>query len=405
MKIDKFIVQPRYFKSFQCLGGACKQDCCHNWGQISWTHDEYEKLINADMSEELRSRITGSFEKEEDAHLPGRTIYSLIEVDRHCPIQDSDGLCMIQRELGEEYLSRTCRFYPRVMIECGKYYYRMCHLSCYAVVEMLCSDESAMELDISKYNLNKTESKPKDYFRINEKRIQKRPILQYFNEIFRFFYDIAADKSYPIETALVLGALAAQQFTKLEERNEYNRVPEAIEALKKQLLDKEQIKKIGDIQPNDNYRIALPCELVRETINMNVTIFSKILEVNENVVSVERFQEGRRRLAELFRGREFYRRNLVLDMMLETQMPFFDDKLTIYENWLYLCAFFSEMEFLITGAVFGEKNTECFVKCSVSALGRVFSHINDASQHTVSYLKQKGFTKPAHIALMLKDPI
>ena len=252
--------------------------------------------------------------------------------------------------------------------------------------------------------MNKSSSKMRDFFWINENRIKKRPMLQYFNEIFRFFYDIAADKSYPLETALVLGALAAQQFTKLEERNEYNRVPEAIEALKKQLQDKEQIKKIGDIQPNDNYRIALPCELIRETIHMNVTLFGKILEVNENIISVERYKEGRKRLAELFSGREFYRRNLVLNMMLETHMPFYDNKLTIYENWLYLCAFFSEMEFLITAVVFHENNAERFVKCTVSALGRVFSHIIDTGQLTVEYLKQKGFTKLAHIALMLKDP-
>ena len=126
MTIDKFMVQPRYFKSFQCLGGECVQNCCCNWWQITWTPDEYEKLINADMSEELRSRITGSFEKTEDILTPGKSIYNLLEVNKHCPIQDSEGLCMIQRELGEEYLSRTCRFYPRVTTESDKYYYRMC---------------------------------------------------------------------------------------------------------------------------------------------------------------------------------------------------------------------------------------------------------------------------------------
>ncbi len=405
MTIDKFMVQPRYYKSFQCMGGACVQSCCRNWGLIQWTTDEYEKLINADMSEELRSRVTGSFVETKDVLHPTKTIYNLTESDRQCPIQDPEGWCMIQKELGEEYLSKTCRFYPRKVVECGKYYYRMCHLSCYGVADVLCNDESAMELDISKYNLSKSAPKTNAYFSINEKKLEKRPMMRYFNEIFRFLYDIIADRSYTLETALVLGALAAQQFTKLEENHEYDRVPEAIEALKKQLQDREQIEKIGNIKPNDNYRIALPYEIIRDNIHMGVKLFSKVFEINENIVSVEKYKEGRKRLAELFSGREFYRRNLVLDMMLETQMPFFEDKLTIYENWLYLCAFFSEMEFLMTATSFKEINAERSVKCSISAMGRAFAHTLDTSLLTVSYLKQKGFTKPAHIALMLKDPI
>ncbi len=405
MTIDKFMVQPRYYKSFQCMGGACVQSCCCNWGQITWQPAEYEKLISADMSEELRSRITGSFVETKDVLNPTKTIYNLSESDRQCPIQDPEGWCMIQKELGEEYLSKTCRLYPRVMIEGGKYFYRLCHISCYGVADVLCNDESAMELDISKYNLSKSSPKTNSYFCINEKRLEKRPMMRYFNEIFRFFYDITADRSYTLETALVLGALAAQQFTKLEENREYDRVPEAIEALKKQLKERDQIEKIGSIQPNDNYRIAFSYELIRKTIYIAVASLGKNLEVKDSEVSVEKYKEGRRRLAELFSGREFYRRNLALNMLFEARMPFFSDNLTIYENWLYLCAYFSEMEFLMTAAVFNKENPESFVKCTVSAMGRAFSHVKTEIQFTVEYLKQKGFTKPAHIALMLKDPI
>lgn len=398
MKINMLCVQPRYFKTFHCLGSACVQNCCRYWGQIRWTQDEYEKLIHADMSEELRNAVNVSFKKTEDILSPGQTIYTIDEVNGICPLQDSEGLCSIQKEIGEGYLSQTCIYYPRTSIECGRYVTSICSTSCYGIVDILCNDEMAMELDITEQRSLKMPRKI-----IGEQKIQKRPILQYSNEIIRFFYDIVSDKSYSLETAMVLGALAAQQFTKLEEKQEYNRVPEAIEALRKQLKDKSQIEKIDSIQPNDNYRIALIYELISKTIFLTTKGLIKNLEFEDNVVSIEKYKEGRRRLAEIFKGREFYRRNIVLNSLLFGQIGFDRNDHSIYDNWLFLCAFFSEIELTMTGSVYENCSLEIMTKCAVSSMGRSYMHNNGTIEITLGFLRSKRCVSPAHIALMLKD--
>ncbi len=400
MKTNKLCVQPRYYKSFHCTGSDCISNCCKHWGQIMWTFTEYEKLIHADMSDALRNRIGGCFEKTSDAFSPSKTVYTIDEMYNKCPMQDDEGLCMIQRELGEEYLSVTCRYYPRTAIECGRYVTNTCSTSCYAIVDTLCSDETAMELDVSEYHPVST-----IHSVIDDNMIGKRPMLRYFNEILRFLYDIVSDKHYSLETAMVLGALAAQQLTKLEESKEYDRVPEAIESLRKQLKDKAQIEKIDNIQPNENYRIALIYEMIEKTIIRNVKKLIKNFTLENGEVSVDLYKKGRRRLADIFEGKEFYRRNIVLNMLIQSKVGLGRNEHSIYENWLYLCATFAEIELFMTGGAMEKKAPDKFAKVAVALMNRTFSHQTNSIDIMVGFLQKKGFTKPAHIALMLKDPI
>lgn len=54
-----------------------------------------------------------------------------------CPYLDADYLCSIQKKYGEEYLSETCRQYPRQTFDFGNYFERSLSLVCPLAADMI----------------------------------------------------------------------------------------------------------------------------------------------------------------------------------------------------------------------------------------------------------------------------
>lgn len=142
IKQFQFIKQPKFYKSFYCLGGECVITCCQRW-RIDYEYDEIEKLINSDCSDSLKKLINESF-------LPipqkNKMMIKLTE-DNKCPFYNEEGLCSIQKELGEEYLSFVCKSYPRKAMHYTNFVLRSCTISCPHVLSMICSDEDSMDLE------------------------------------------------------------------------------------------------------------------------------------------------------------------------------------------------------------------------------------------------------------------
>ncbi len=122
---------------FRCLAEKCPSTCCAGWSVI-WTSEEISKLKKS-SSGELLEMCNKAFPHYDD--------YTPVQMneDGFCPFL-CDGLCSVQRELGEEYLSYTCREYPRLTQFDGKNFLRSCRSACYAVAERLISDDNCMKL-------------------------------------------------------------------------------------------------------------------------------------------------------------------------------------------------------------------------------------------------------------------
>ena len=132
-------LQPDYFEGFKCKCGACRNCCCTGW-DIAVGMDEYFRLIGMEYPEEIHRRLECAF-RVPDVPSPER--FRLISPNwlGECPLHDADGLCMIQRDLGEAALPEICRMYPRCLKKEGSMYEALCSNSCEAVVELLMRPE------------------------------------------------------------------------------------------------------------------------------------------------------------------------------------------------------------------------------------------------------------------------
>lgn len=135
MPFTRIFRMPDYYTSFACKCGNCVNTCCHGWA-ITISMPEYFRLSGMSCSESLRRALDCSLIPVDN---PTKERYATFNTDWRgdCRMhRESDGLCAIQYECGEEPLPAICRMYPRAVRtryddEC------CCSAGCEAVAELL----------------------------------------------------------------------------------------------------------------------------------------------------------------------------------------------------------------------------------------------------------------------------
>lgn len=98
-------IQPVYVKDFRCDGSLCHSKCCRGW-QIEIDAETYRKYKKLPAGE-LRSRVLTKLARRANG------MYRFAMEGISCPMLCEDGLCAIQRQFGEDFLSNTCAEFPR----------------------------------------------------------------------------------------------------------------------------------------------------------------------------------------------------------------------------------------------------------------------------------------------------
>ena len=123
----------KLLKDFQCLASECPDDCCsYDWG-ISVDLDtlkKWEELEDSNYREKLLSNVY-------DGEISGVKQKLVGGVDKKCSFLDKNGLCTIHADLGEEYLGKTCRTYPRISKIFKSYSLTSATMSCPEIARMV----------------------------------------------------------------------------------------------------------------------------------------------------------------------------------------------------------------------------------------------------------------------------
>ena len=94
---------PSYYKKFSCIASKCKHNCCIGW-EIDIDKDTYSKYLNVscDFKILLKQNIVG-----------GKNPHFKLASGGRCPFLNSQNLCDIIINLGEENLCEICKLHPR----------------------------------------------------------------------------------------------------------------------------------------------------------------------------------------------------------------------------------------------------------------------------------------------------
>lgn len=378
-------VSLQLYKDFRCIGGVCPVNCCHGWDRVVWTKAEVDKLMSAQCSEQLdKLRQTGFIPVDED--------FLIDEKEQRCHFLNNDNLCSIQLELGEEYLSCTCRRYPRKNILNNGVNYYCLGLSCYEVLSQLISNEDCTKLCIE---LRKITNKTVFNYIEDGNVIQETPALKYRKDIMMLLYDVIADKSYSVETGITLGALAMQKISQFAEKGEADRIPEVISAIKPQIKNQAQIAKLESIKPNYSLKHS-----VASKIFSKVVMLTNLLDSNGNPDN-ELYRRGEELFARIISDRPFAKRNLMLGALFDLKMPYFSEEFSLYENYCYYALYAAFINFIAAGTALADNSEQSF-KMLLGKMSRYYIHSKDYINDALAAMKEHNCTSPAYLASLIK---
>lgn len=402
--------QPEYVSGFKCIGGSCQFTCCRGW-TIDWSQEEIDKVKNApDCSEELRVIM--------DKFVPSKTNKDLLMVSlneqRKCPMLTENGLCRIQKELGEEYLSEVCRTYPRVYrlsynskTKANDFIYRYCNMSCPEIAKRLVLDKNAMRLvNVSGKNQTVRVNSEEDY--------EKYPEKIYSTDILEFFYDLISDKRYSVETALINGAIAAQILDEVVAEKNYDFIPQALKELHDGFIKGGLFNDVENIKPDYIMKFGFVLKLINFAARTNVT---SLLKTPEGKLDLKLYKTGEANLNVIFDNDDYWLRNIALNLLLELKIPFYSDDSGIFETYrlfvtVFACIKLNAIASVSKGDVkirlneangFGAiMNAKDGIWGFASIISRNLCQNKSVGEGLNQILKAEKFNTPADLAMLIK---
>lgn len=138
------VLRPTLVSKFKCSGEVCQDSCCAGW-RIDIDKETFNKYKNI-----KDYRFIGM-----DRHISrsrsqnNRFTYGKITLQQgRCPYMTEEGLCRIQKELGEEYLSVTCDTFPRSYMNVNDMLEQSLSTTCEEVVKLLVQELDVMQFEM-----------------------------------------------------------------------------------------------------------------------------------------------------------------------------------------------------------------------------------------------------------------
>ena len=191
-------------ETFRCIGAACEDTCCGDWGVAvdRKTYEKYRDCGDPELQPTLQRYVTIRTNGTEGD-------YARIGlVNNRCPLM-SEGLCSIQLKLGESYLSNTCAAYPRSVLVVDGVVERTLHLSCPEAARLVLLDPAPFEWK------ELTEDLDERYVVLLTESWKANPY-PYFQEVRELFVQTIRTTSYPRWQRLAILGRLAEEFNAIQ---------------------------------------------------------------------------------------------------------------------------------------------------------------------------------------------
>lgn len=308
-----------YVDKFFCTGSECKNTCCKHWN-IFLFENEYEFYKSCKCSHELRKKLDGGITL---TGLTASTKYARIVFDQngYCPMLDENGLCSIQKELGESAISLTCTIYPRQYTKVGDEAVAMtCVSGCPAVNELLMKETGGLELIEDEYDGNNRFINAGAFTQVVSKEWKAYP---YYWDMITAMINILQDRSFTLSQRLfILGFYS----NKADEYLEHS--PEKLPSLTASMADRSLCESLAQ-KMNESVN-------ERQAAGINVLLLSRIKQEYEKIqpFSAELFSKTTTALSLKTEGDEIECDNNSYKSIIEKYRAIEDEKAYFIENLL-----------------------------------------------------------------------
>lgn len=209
------VLSPKYLKKFKCIGGSCSDSCCIGWDVDIDKHTfrKYYKVKDNKMKEIFQRNLYNNNQCFNENIDYGNV---KLKEGKRCPFLDNENYCVIQSNLGEEYLSNVCSLFPRVINKVDNIYEISLDVSCPEVSRIVLGDIKGIDFEKGKLTLEKHIISREVNTTIKESNNSK---VKYIKEIRNKGIEIIKNKDIDLNIKLfILGDF----LEKLEDELKYN---------------------------------------------------------------------------------------------------------------------------------------------------------------------------------------
>ena len=193
------IKTPYYTTQFQCIGGACEDSCCIGWDVDidKGTYEKYRATQNVQLNKAFKKYV---YKNPDPADVS--IDYAKIELteDKRCQFLNSDNWCIIQKHLGESYLSNVCKSFPRIYHRINGEVMMTLNTSCPEAARLLLNLDHSMDW----VNIKENDFPPIITFDVktSDKNF-KGTTVQYLTEVQAIVYKILNGTVDELDTKLI----------------------------------------------------------------------------------------------------------------------------------------------------------------------------------------------------------
>ncbi|MGL4874042.1 MAG: flagellin lysine-N-methylase [Clostridium sp.] len=387
---------PSYLKRFKCIGGKCEDTCCSGW-YISIDEDTYKKYKKI-----KNYKIKNKIEKNVVRIRTNKSFNNVAKMklrDGKCAFLMENMLCEIHKELGEEYLSETCKIYPKYVNRINGVLEKSVTISCPEAARIVLLNKEKLEFE----NCMIEESKFKHSdFNTNE---EKKEMKDYFWELRIFSIGLLQNEDYNIEEKLIILGMFYENLKEIKDVkrliNRYSRY------IKSKILKDE----IGKIKSQDKYKISLCKDLLKLNRKVGSENYEKILEklvnglkLNEEIeISINAYKKT---YADIYipfiEKNEYIIENYLVNYVFKSCFPF--DENEVFESYIMFVIHYIIFKLHLIGCCAhrrGMDSKECVEVFQV--VSRTFEHDKNYFKMIIEAIKENGYDKLANMVSLIKN--
>lgn len=405
------VLVPKYVMDFHCIGDQCEDTCCKNW-----CIDIDEKTLKK-YKECNDKKIRDKFLKNINKYVSKNgKIYSKIVLnsDGICPFLSDEKLCGIQKLLGEEYLSNTCKEYPRIWNFIDGQLEKTLTLSCPEVAKLVLLDDKAVNFVKTEAIDNKGNIKVA--FNSNSKQ-WKNTVAQYFSQLRDFSISIIKNDKYELWEGLIILGLFLSKIQKYINEDNITQISSVVDNYKKMVsngsfdnilikiptvttLQMEILKELADERYFEGINNERYYECYSEFLR-GIKYISKLsieqIANNYNIAYKNYYKP-------FMDKRKYILKNYVINYMLQRVFPMVG-KDCLFDNYVQLIINYSLIKMLLIGMAgfhkedFNEKHVVKLIQSFV----KVYEHNIKVLEHIYDLIKNNKMDSMAYMSILIKN--
>jgi lysine-N-methylase len=229
------------------------------------TYEAYQSCDDPELGSSLQQLVTINVANSNDDNYARITLSGAA-----CPFL-SEGLCSIQKKLGEQYLSKMCAAYPRVMSLVDGVLYRSLHLSCPEAARIVLLDPDPMQFDAEEHHEDGSRRLGNlAVLDTSSAKYTDKPY-QYFREVRDLVISILQNRTYDLWQRLVILGSLCDQLHETSSGGRHLETPQVLEgyrdAVARGLFD----ESLGRLQARPEVQFETVVELIVGRIGSDYT--------------------------------------------------------------------------------------------------------------------------------------